>query len=221
MPTQVSHLRRDLENLKRNLLFVGKLALAELSRAIDAFDKRDVAVAQEVADSDKLLDQREVHVEEECLRIIALNQPVAQDLRYLISAIKINGLIENTGDTAVQISRRAAFLATRPPLPIELDIAATGARVIEMFDRALQAFVNLDELEAHQVIDMDAAVDKSYRANTNKLIALMEQHSDMVETALQTMHLVRHMERAADRATDIAQQVLYILTGDIVRHRNP
>ena len=93
MPSQVSHLRRDLENLKRNLLFVGKLALTELSKAIDAYEKREVAIAQEVADSDKLLDQREVRVEEECLRIIALNQPVAQDLRYLISAIKINGLI--------------------------------------------------------------------------------------------------------------------------------
>lgn len=219
MPSQVSHLRRDLENLKRNLLFVGKLALTELSKAIDAYEKREVAIAQEVADSDKLLDQREVRVEEECLRIIALNQPVAQDLRYLISAIKINGLIENTGDTAVQISRRAAFLATRPPLPIDLDIGATGSRVVEMFDRALQAFVNLDEFEAHQVIDMDAEVDVAYRANTNKLITLMEQHSEMVESALQTMHLVRHMERAADRASDIAQQVLYILSGDIVRHR--
>ncbi len=219
MPSQVSHLRRDLENLKRNLLFVGKLALTELSKAIDAYEKREVAIAQEVADSDKLLDQREVRVEEECLRIIALNQPVAQDLRYLISAIKINGLIENTGDTAVQISRRAAFLATRPPLPVELEIGATGSRVVQMFDRALQAFVNLDEFEAHQVIDMDAEVDVAYRANTNKLISLMEQHSDLVEAALQTMHLVRHMERAADRASDIAQQVLYILSGDIVRHR--
>lgn len=219
MPSQVSHLRRDLENLKRNLLFVGKLALAELSKALEAYDKREVTLAQEVADSDKLLDQREVRVEEECLRIIALNQPVAQDLRYLISAIKINGLIENTGDTAVQISRRAAFLATRPPLPIELDIGVTGARVVEMFDRALQAFINLDELEAHQVVDMDSEVDVSYRANTNKMITLMEQRSDMVEVALQTMHLVRHLERAADRASDIAQQVLYILSGDIVRHR--
>ncbi|MBX3475192.1 MAG: phosphate signaling complex protein PhoU [Planctomycetes bacterium] len=219
MPSQVSHLRRDLENLKRNLLHVGKLALAEISKALEAYSKRDVNLAQEVADSDKLLDQKEVRVEEECLRIIALNQPVAQDLRYLISAIKINGLIENTGDTAVQISRRGAFLATRPPLPLELDIVPTGNRVVEMFDRALQAFVNLDELEAHQVIDMDSEVDAAYRANTNKLITLMEQQSDMVEVALQTMHLVRHLERAADRATDIAQQVLYILSGDIVRHR--
>jgi len=220
MPTQVSHLRRDMESLKRNLLFVGKLALSELSRALEAYEKRDVSVAQHVADSDKLLDQKEVRVEEECLRIIALNQPVAQDLRYLISAIKINGLIENTGDTAVQISRRAAFLATRPTLPIELDVASIGARVVEMFDRALQAFVNLDELEAHQVVDMDSEVDFSYRANTNKLITLMEQHSDLVEVALQNMHLVRHLERAADRASDIAQQVLYILSGDIVRHRD-
>ncbi|MCC6464012.1 MAG: phosphate signaling complex protein PhoU [Planctomycetes bacterium] len=219
MPSQVSHLRRDMEALKKNLLFVGKLALTELSKALDAYVKRDVVLAQEVAEADRQLDAREVRVEEDCLRVIALNQPVAQDLRYLISAIKINGLIENTGDTAVQISRRAAFLATRPPLPVELDVAPVGKRVVEMFDRALQAFVNLDELEAHHVVDMDPEVDQAYRSMTNKLIGVMEQHSDMVETALQTMHLVRHLERGADRATDIAQQVLYILSGDIVRHR--
>src|SRR5690606_11439155 len=101
----------------------------------------------------------EVRVEEECLRIIALHQPVAQDLRYVTSALKINQLIENTGDTAVRIANRAEFLALRPPLPIEVDAAGTGARVVEMFDRALQAFVNLDELAAHEVRDMDQAVD--------------------------------------------------------------
>ncbi|MCA8910628.1 MAG: phosphate signaling complex protein PhoU [Planctomycetes bacterium] len=218
MPAQAHHLARELEGLKRNLLHVGKLALEELGKALEAYRTRDVALAREVSVTDKVLDAKEVRVEEECLRIIALHQPVAQDLRYVASALKINQLVENTGDTAVRIANRAEFLASRPPLPIEVDVAGTGARVVEMFDRALQAFVQLDELGAHEVMDMDNEVDNAYRNATSKMIAVMEQHSDQVEVALNTMHLMRHLERAADRATDIAEQVLYILTGDIIRH---
>ncbi len=185
---------------------------------MEAYNTRDVKLAREATEADEVLDAKEVRIEEECLRLIALHQPVAQDLRYVTSALKINQLIENTGDTAVRIAKRAEFLATRPPLPIDVDVSTTGARVVEMFDRALQAFVNLDELAAHEVRDMDQAVDNAYRNTTIRLIAVMEQHSDQVETALQTMNIMRHLERAADRATDIADQVLYILTGDIVRH---
>lgn len=218
MPPQTHHLAREMEGLKRSLLHVGKLALDELARALEAYARRDAELAARVADTDKVLDAKEVRVEEDCLRIIALNQPVAQDLRYLTSALKINQLIENTGDTAVRIAKRAGFLAQRPPLPVEVDVNGTGAHVVEMFDRALQAFVNLDELGAHEVIEMDNKVDHAYRHATAAMIEVMEQHGDQVESALQTMHLMRHLERAADRATDIAAQVLYILTGDIARH---
>jgi phosphate transport system protein len=218
MPANANPVARELEALKRNLLHVGKLALDELSKALDAFRKRDANLALEVTAADKELDAREVRIEEECLRIIALYQPVAQDLRYVASALKINQLIENTGDTAVNIAKRASFLAARPPLAIELDITGTGDRVIAMFDGALRAFVQLDELGAHEVIEMDNEVDVVYRNATAKLISYMETHGSEVEIALNTMHLIRHLERAADRATDIASQVLYILTGDIVRH---
>jgi phosphate transport system protein len=219
MPQPAHHLIRELENLKRNLLHVGKLALDELGKALESYRLRDVELARGVAQSDKLLDASEIKVEAECLRIIALYQPVAQDLRYVASALKINQLIENTGDTAVNIAKRAEFLATRPPLPIDIDVAGPGARVLEMFDRALQAFVQLDELGAHEVIEMDNEVDVAYRNATAKLITVMEQHGNQVEAALNTMHLMRHIERAADRATDIAGQVLYILSGDIARHK--
>ena len=218
MPGHAHHMVRELETLKRNLLHVGKLALEELSKALESYRSRSVELASEVSAADKVLDAKEVRVEEECLRIIALHQPVAQDLRYVASALKINQLIETTGDTAVNIAKRSKFLATRPPLPIDVDIAGVGVRVVDMFDRALQAFVQLDELGAHEVIEMDNEVDAAYRNITSKMIEVMEQHSDQVEVALNTMHLVRHLERAADRASDIASQVLYILSGDIARH---
>lgn len=218
MTEPANHLARELEDLKRNLLHVGKLALEELAKALEAYRTRDIELAQEVSVADKVLDAKEVRVEERCLRIIALLQPVAQDLRYVASALKINQLIENTGDTAVKIAGRTKFLASRPPLSVEVNVAGTGARVVDMFDRALQAFVQLDELGAHEVIDMDNEVDVAYRHATGQMITVMEQQSNQVEVALNTMHLMRHLERAADRATDIAEQVLYILSGDISRH---
>ena len=218
MPAPSNHIARELENLRRNLLHVGKLALDELSKALEAHRTRNIALAREVAEADKVLDAKEVRVEEECLRIIALHQPVAQDLRYVASALKINQLIENTGDTAVNIAKRAQFLAARPPLPVDVDVSGVGKRVVEMFDRALEAFVQLDELGAHEVVEMDNEVDHIYRITTSRMIEVMEQHSGQVEVALNTMHLFRHLERAADRATDIAEQVLYILSGDIARH---
>jgi phosphate transport system protein len=218
MPTKNSPIARELEHLKKNLLHVGKLALSELGKAVEAYTEREIPLAREVAAADKILDAKEVRLEQECLQLIALHQPVAQDLRYVTSVLKINQLIENTGDTAVRIARRAEFLATRPPLPIDVDVAVTGAHVVEMFDKALQAFANLDEDEVQRVVDMDNFVDHAYRNATARLIEVMETHSDQVETALQTMNLMRHLERAADRATDIAQQVHYILTGDIARH---
>jgi phosphate transport system protein len=220
MPSRPPHLARELESLKQNLLHLGKLALAELSKALEAYAKRDVQLAQEVIAADKVLDAKEVRIEEECMRIIALHQPVAQDLRYVTSALKINQLIENTGDTAVSMATRVEFLATRPPLPVPVEIRGVGARVVDMFDRALQSFVALDELGAHEVVDMDTEVDNAYRNITSRMIEIMEQHSDQVEVALNTMHMVRHLERAADRAVDIAMQVLYILTGDIGRHKD-
>src|SRR5690606_36709982 len=107
---------------------------------------------------------------------------------------------------------------TRPPLPIDVSVTTTGNYVVEMFDKALQAFVEMDEDAVQEVVDMDNFVDNAYRSATARLIEVREAHSDQVETALQTMNLMRHLERAADRATDIANQVLYILTGDIARH---
>jgi phosphate transport system protein len=218
MPTSNSPIARELDHLKKKLLHIGKLALSELGKAVEAFSERDIPLAREVAAVDKILDDEEVRLEKECLQVIALHQPVARDLRYVTSVLKINQLIENTGDTAVRIARRAEFLATRPPLPIDVDVSATGVHVVEMFDRALRAFALLDEDAVREVVAMDNFVDNAYRSATARLVEVMETHSDQVETALQTMNLMRHLERAADRATDIANQVLYILTGDISRH---
>ncbi|MCC6572466.1 MAG: phosphate signaling complex protein PhoU [Planctomycetes bacterium] len=212
------HFTRELELLKRDMLSAGALALSALRKSLTALAKRDIDLANQVIEADRVLDDREMRVEEECLKLLALYQPVAGDLRFVASVIKINSMVERLGDIAVNIGRRARYLAKRAPLPVDIDFPVVGNRVVDMLDKALQSFVELSSEKANEVLKMDAEVDAAYRRINKQLIEFMTYHPDRVEDAVQTMNLARHLERAADRATDIAEQVLYILSGTILRH---
>ncbi|MDC1141807.1 phosphate signaling complex protein PhoU [Planctomycetota bacterium] len=218
MSIQGNQLQRDMDTLKKSLAHVGNLALTELNKSIQALTDRDIELAHEINKIDDVLDANEVKIEAQCLTVLARHQPVAQDLRYLTSVLKINQLIENTGDTAVRIAKRAEYLAQRPPLQADFDIKTMSQRAITMFDQALKAFLNLDQRTSEDVQDMDEEVDRKYRKYTDSLIAYIEANPEQTEESVQLMNIVRHLERAADRAVDIAEQVVYILTGDIVRH---
>ncbi len=209
------HFTRELELLKRDMLNTGALALAAIRKAITALTKRDPELAQQVIDADRPLHDRELRVEEECLKLLALYQPVASDLRFVTSVIKFNSTIERTGDVAANIARRVKNLAKRPPLNVELDYETIGKNFVDMLDKALQAFVELSVDKAQEVLSMDTLVDQAYRRMNKKLIEFIKFHPDQVEDALQAMNLCRHLERAADRATDVAEQVIYIVTGRI------
>lgn len=218
MPMQGNQLQRDMEILKKSLAHVGNLALTELNKSIQALTTRDIELAREVNKIDDVLDASEVKLEQQCLSVLARHQPVAQDLRYLTSVLKINQLIENSGDTAKRIAKRAEYLAQRPPLQVEFDITTMAQRVVMMFDQSLRAFLALDRNVSRDVIDMDEEVDRKYRKYTDSLVAYIEANPEQTEESVQLMNIVRHLERAADRAVDIAEQVVYILTGDIIRH---
>lgn len=211
------HFNRELELLKRDMLNTGALALSAIRKAISALTKRDFELAQQVIDADRPLHDRELRVEEECLKLLALYQPVASDLRFITSVIKINSTIERTGDVATNIARRVKYLAKRPPLNVDLDYESIGKNVVDMLDKALQAFIELSVDKANEVLLMDTQVDQAYRKMNKQLIEFIRYHPDQVEDALQSMNLCRHLERAADRATDIAEQVIYIVTGRIQR----
>ncbi len=212
------HFTRELELLKRDMLSAGALALSALRKALTALAKRDIELANQVIEADRVLDDREMRVEEECLKLLALYQPVAGDLRFVASVIKINSMVERIGDVAGNIARRARYLAKRPPLAVDIDFVTVGNRVVDMLDKALQAFIELSGETSSEVLSMDAEVDTAYRRINKQLIEFMTYHPDRVEDGVQTMNLARHLERAADRATDIAHQVLYILNGVIHRH---
>ena len=213
------HLLRDLENLKKQVLLVGSLVEGAILKATTALLERRPELAAEVLHGDDAIDSREVMVEEECLKILALHQPVAIDLRLVIAVIKINNDLERIGDLAVNIAERAIFLAARPPVDFAFDFAAMSLKTRNMLKQALDAFVNLDSSLAQQVCAADYEVDEMNRRIYPSVHEAIRRQPDRLEDLLHLLSVSRYLERIADHATNIAEDVIYLNEGEIVRHR--
>jgi len=215
----VKHLERDLEHLKKEILTMGGMVEEAIDRAIESLLNRDHKLAQEILDGDSIIDDHEVAVEEECLKILALHQPVATDLRFIVGAIKVNNDLERMGDVAVNIAERAAFLATHPPLPSRLDFTKMTRQVQSMVRESLDALVNMDTALARKVMREDDQVDEMNRRMFGILQEVMASDTALVERAVHNLSVSRHLERIADLATNIAEDVVFMVDGEIVRHR--
>ena len=213
------HLERDLELLRKQLLEVGSLVETATNRAITALTHRQSDLADEVLDADDEIDAREVQIEEECLKILALHQPVAADLRYVIAVMKVNNDLERMGDQAVNIAERAVYLSQRPPFDMPLNIERMAEAVREMVRVSLDAVVNLDVDLARSVGEMDDEVDEIHREMFKLVQDRIRSSSDMVEQAIAYLSASRDLERIADLATNIAEDVLFTVLGEVVRHR--
>ena len=213
------HLLRDLEHLKRQVLGVGALVEEASDKAIASLVDRRPALAEEVLNGDDRIDRKEVEVEEECLKILALHQPVAADLRFIITVLKVNNDLERMGDLAVNVAERAAFLATHEPLAARVDFPAMGELVRGMLRDALDALVRMDPDMARSVWSRDDQVDAANRRIRETLEGVMESDPSAVERALHTLSASRNLERFADHATNIAEDVLFMVLGEVARHR--
>jgi phosphate transport system protein len=213
------HLERDLDNLQRDLLVLAASVEEAIHRSVRALQERDAALAQQVVDGDAQIDQEENHVEEECLKILALHQPVAVDLRRITAAMKINTDLERMADLAEDIAERALRLAQLPYIPIPEKLQRMTDVAISMVRESLDAFVNLDARQARRVIRLDDEVDRYNCEIIEDLIETMESSPDMVEPGMSLFGATRHLERIADHATNIAEDVVYLVEGEIVRHR--
>jgi phosphate transport system protein len=213
------HLLRDLEHLKKQVLAVGALVEEATDKAISALVDRRPGLAEEVIQGDDRIDRKEVEVEEECLKVLALHQPVAADLRFIITVLKVNNDLERMGDLAVNVAERAAFLSTHEPLPLRVDFPSMGDLVRGMLRDALDALVRLDTDMARQVWSRDDQVDAANRSIRESIEDLMESDSTTVERALHTLSASRNLERIADHATNIAEDVLFMVLGEVARHR--
>ena len=213
------HLERDLDNLQKDLLTLAASVEDAIHKAIRALQERDVPLAEEVIDGDNDIDEEENHVEEECLKVLALHQPVAVDLRRIAAAMKINTDLERMADLAEDIAERAVALARWPAIPIPGDLQRMTDLASSMVRQALDAFVNLDAKLARLVCRLDDEVDRYNKSIIDELIRLMQRSPEMVEPGLSLFSATRHLERIADHATNVAEDVIYLVEGAIVRHR--
>jgi phosphate transport system protein len=212
------HLQRDLESLQRDLLTLAASVEEAIHKSTRALQERDAEQAEQVIAGDSVIDQEENHIEEECLKILALHQPVAIDLRRIAMALKINTELERMADLAEDIAERALHLARLPVVPIPEKLQRMTDLATSMVRESLDAFVNLDTRQARRVCRLDHEVDRYNNEIIQELVGMMKESPTKVEAGLSLFSATRHLERIADHATNIAEDVVYLVEGTIIRH---
>ncbi len=215
------HLQRELDRLKRKVLGLGALVEENLRLAFQAIEQRDAAKARRVIATDVLIDQNEVDVEEECLKILALYQPVAGDLRFVAAVIKINSELERIGDLSANIAERALQLLDEHPVAVPAHVAVMADRTRTIIEKALDALVRQDAVTARQVLIADDEIDLLYAELIDELKEVIRADLEHLDAIVLLFSVARYLERLADHATNIAEDVLYMVEGEIQRHNQP
>ncbi|MGE5344199.1 MAG: phosphate signaling complex protein PhoU [Candidatus Omnitrophota bacterium] len=212
------HLQREIDKLKTHIFLLSDMVKKNMEDAVRSIANRDMELARQVHESDDRIDRQEVDIEEECLKILALYQPVAIDLRFLIALLKINNELERIGDEAANISARSIYINSQPPLDLDIDFSGITERVKRMVDQSLDALVNMDEEEAHRVRRADDDLDRAVHTVFVTLKAKVRRDPEKVDLLIEYMRIFRYLERIGDHATNIAEDVIYMTGGEIVRH---
>jgi len=213
------HLQKEIENLKKSILNLGARVEETVREATLAIEQRDEQLARKIIDQDYIIDQQEVTIEEECLKILALHQPVAIDLRFIITVLKINSDLERIGDLAVNIAERAAFLAAQPRTGISFDFMKMAHAARTLLKKSLDALVNLSVETAREVCAEDDEIDAMNREMYLKVQQTIAAHPEQIESLIHLLSTSRHLERIGDHATNIAEDIIYMIEGNIVRHK--
>ena len=214
-----THLTRDLGVLHRNLLSMCATVEELVHKAVDELSDPNIDRAQELAKQDDEVDRFDVSIEEECLKILALHQPVATDLRRITSVLKISAELERVADISVHIAERACGLVNQPGIEVPEKLKEMSHRAVSMLHRAIDAYVGLDSQLARQVCESDDVVDELNREIIYELMESMKRQPELIEATLSLFSASRHIERVADHATNIAEDVVYLVEGEIIRHR--
>jgi phosphate transport system protein len=213
-----THLHREVEQLKHRVLELGALVEESLQKAVAAVARRDVELARAVTEGDNVIDRMEVDIEEDCLQVLALYQPVATDLRFIVSVLKLNNDLERIGDLAVNIAKRGSRLAELPPTPMPFDFEGMSRKVQRMLAAALDALVNMDPDAAREVCAADTEVDNLHRDVYRRVQDGIMADPSRTPAYIPVLTIARHLERIADHATNIAEDVIYTVEGEISRH---
>lgn len=214
------HLHRDLESLEQDLLAQGSLVEQMIQCASKVLKKRSSDLIAKLLENEDAVNQQEVEIEEECLKILALHQPVAVDLRRVATVLKINGDLERIADLAVNIGERSHSLVAHGSFPLPENVDQMADVATSMVRDALDAFVQLDVESARDVCLRDDVVDNLNRQVIAELKRIVEADPSQIHPALHFFSASRHLERIADHATNIAEDVIYLVDGEIARHKH-
>lgn len=210
----------ELKNLREQLVAQFTNVEQMIQQAVRSLVERRPDFADRVMASDAAVDAKDIKIEEECLKLLALHQPVALDLRWLVTVIKINGELERMADTACNIAERAKALAGFPLFRVPDELSEMVDVTIGMVRRSLDSFVTADSKMASEVIKMDDIVDEHNRTIIRKLQEIMHGDADLIEPAVHCFSASRHLERIGDLAESLAEEVIYLVEGEIVRHQH-
>ena len=214
------HIEHQIAQLKNSILQFGTIVEESISRSNTALFKQDVELAQKVIADDTEIDRLEVELEEECLKVLALYQPVAADLRFVVAVLKINNDLERIGDLASNIAKTVSQLTITGPLELPEEISSMAKQVEEMVKNSLDAVVKANPDLARQVRKEDDIVDAGRHTVRKLVMQQIKKDPEKVEGLLQINSISKHLERIADMATNIAEDVIYMVEGEIVRHRH-
>ena len=212
------HFSRELEKIKKLILSLGTMVEERVRMAVKAIEDNDAVLAKRIIKSDFEVDEMEVDIEEECLKVLALHQPVAIDLRFIIAVIKINNELERIGDQAVNIAERVGVTAKQDQMEMFFDYSAMGEKAQTMLKLSLDALVKMDYDQAFIVVMMDDEVDAIKELAYDRIKKAMGEHPDKIGYLINLLLISRHLERLADHATNIAEEVIYLIEGEIIRH---
>jgi phosphate transport system protein len=214
------HLEREIQRLKKLLLSLSALVDEQLQLSVRAVLERDQDLANEVRERDEEVDRLEVEVEEECLKVLALHQPVAIDLRFIIAVLKINNDLERIGDLAVNVSRKTRAFAGLPLVDLPFELQEMSRKVQGMLRDCLDAMINLDTALANDVCTRDDEINDMKRTVRREVERVVCEHPDEARSLLRLNAVARNLERVGDLATNIAEDIIYMIEGKIVRHRD-
>lgn len=214
------HLIRDLDHLHRMILTMCASVEELIHSAVEALHKPNYDRARQVMAMDDGIDRMDVEIEEECLKLLALHQPVAIDLRRITTVLKIGGELERVADLGVSIAERACGLASCGEIMVPDNMKDMSRQALDMLHRSIDAYVQLDVRTARDVCAQDESIDDLNRIIIEELTHLMRTQPALVEAALHLFSASRQIERIADHATNIAEDVVYLVQGEIIRHRN-
>lgn len=208
-------LKKELKNLEKNLLEMGRIVEEMLHGSTEALAKRDVRLAAEVIEKDDEVDDLNWSIEEKCLELIALQQPMASDLRTIAAAMKIITDVERCGDYAVDIAKTARALAEGDRVGVIGEIPGMARIVMDMMRQSLEGFVSRDVEKIQTMIDEDDVVDRLYKELHEKIAEEVLQRPELVRSAFHALLIIRYLERIADHITNVGERVYYMVTGEL------